>query len=76
MEYINMIIENWDQIVTVVLAVIGAAAAIAAVTPTPKDDKIVGKIQKVFKLIVDTVGMNVGKARNEIITSNPGKQIK
>jgi len=65
MKYIEMIVANWDTIVTVILAVIGAASAIAAVTPTPKDDKIVSKIQTVFKVIVDTVGMNIGKAKNK-----------
>ena len=64
-EAITFIVNNWEQIVTAVLAVIGASASIAAITPTPKDDKIVGKIQKVVKSIVDVVGMNIGKAKNK-----------
>ena len=47
--------------VTIALAVIGAAAAIAAVTPTPVDDGIVRLLRKVL----DIIAMNVGKARNK-----------
>ena len=41
------------------LAVIGAASAVAAATPTQKDDKIVGKIVR----IVDFLALNVGNIR-------------
>lgn len=64
-EVIAFVVENWESIVTAVLAVIGAAASIASITPTPKDDKIISKIQGVVKSIVDVVGMNIGKAKNE-----------
>ncbi len=37
------------------------ASAIAALTPTPKDDTIVGKIYK----IVDWFALNVGKAKDK-----------
>ena len=49
------------EIIEIVLAIIGAAATIAAITPTKRDDEIVGFILK----IVDLVGMNIGNARNK-----------
>ena len=56
----TFITENWANISTVVLAVIGLAATIAALTPTPKDDGIVLVLRK----IVDVIGMNVGNAES------------
>ena len=56
----TFISENWANISTVVLAVIGLAATIAAATPTPKDDSIVSALRK----IVDVIGMNVGHAES------------
>lgn len=56
----TFITENWANISTAVLAVIGAAATIAALTPTPKDDGIVLILRK----IVDVIGMNVGNAES------------
>jgi phage-related protein len=64
-EVIAYIVANYESIVTAVLAVVGAAASIAAITPSPKDDKIIGKIQGVLKSILDVVGMNIGKAKNK-----------
>ena len=39
--------------------VIAAASAIAAVTPTPKDDQLIAKLYK----IIDILAINVGKAK-------------
>lgn len=60
MEYLNQAIENWDTYSVAVLAVMGAAAAIAALTPTPKDDGIVAFLRKV----IDIIGMNILNAKN------------
>lgn len=60
MEYVNMIINNWQVYSVAVFAVMGAAAAIAALTPTPKDDSVVAFLRK----IVDIIGMNIGNAKN------------
>lgn len=43
------------------LAVVGAASAVAAATPTKKDDTIVGTISRV----VDLLALNVGHARRK-----------
>ena len=43
------------------LAVVGAASAVAAATPTKKDDTVVGTIAQV----VDLLALNVGYARRK-----------
>jgi len=58
---INYIIENKEQLFGVVTAVIAAASAIAALTPTPKDDTIIGKAYK----LVDWLALNVFKAKDK-----------
>jgi hypothetical protein len=56
---IEYITENKDQLFGVVTAVIAAASAIAALTPTPKDD---GLIKKIYK-IIDFLALNVFNAK-------------
>ena len=53
--------ENWEAIVAVLTGVIATASAIAALTPTPKDDGIVKKLYK----LVDLLAVNVGKAKDK-----------
>ena len=48
MEFIT---SNWAEIVTVVLAVLGAASAIAKLTPTQADDKVIAAILKVIHAV-------------------------
>ncbi|WP_339833691.1 hypothetical protein [uncultured Parvibaculum sp.] len=43
------------------LAIVGAASAVAAATPTPKDDTLVGKLYRVL----DCLALNVGHAKEE-----------
>lgn len=52
---IEYITENKDQLFGIVTAVIAAASAIAALTPTPKDD---GLIKKIYK-VIDFLALNV-----------------
>ena len=58
---IDYILENNEQLFGVVTAVIAAASAIAALTPTPKDDTFIGKAYK----IVDWLALNVFKAKDK-----------
>lgn len=44
MEAINWVIANWPSILAAILAVVGAASAIAKLTPTKTDDRIVDAI--------------------------------
>ena len=55
------IIENKEALIGIITSVVAVASAIAALTPTPKDDTIVGKIYKV----VDLLALNVGKAKDK-----------
>lgn len=61
MEIITWILENKLDLVHAVTAVVTAASAIAALTPTPKDN---GWIAKAYKL-VDWLALNVGKAKDK-----------
>ena len=56
---IEYITENKDQLFGIVTAVIAAASAIAALTPTPKDD---GLIKKIYK-VIDFRALNVFNAK-------------
>ena len=58
---ISYIIENKEQLFGVVTAVIAAASAIAALTPTPTDDTFIGKAYKV----IDWLALNVFKAKDK-----------
>ena len=58
---IDYILDNKEQLFGVVTAVIAAASAIAALTPTPKDDTIIGKAYK----LIDWLALNVFKAKDK-----------
>jgi hypothetical protein len=61
MDTITWILEHKLDLINAVTAVIAAASAIAAVTPTPKDD---GWAAKAYKLI-DWLALNIGKAKDK-----------
>ena len=54
---INYILENRESLISVATAVVAAASAICALTPTPKDDGIVRKLY----LVLEWAALNVGK---------------
>ena len=58
MEFIK---ENWEGIGIILSAVVAIASAVAAMTPTPKDDGIAKKLYK----LVDLLALNVGKAKEK-----------
>jgi hypothetical protein len=58
---IDYILNNKEQLFGIVTAVIAAASAIAALTPTPKDDTIIGKAYK----LIDWLALNVFKAKDK-----------
>ena len=60
-EIISYLVANVDRILFAVSAVVAAASAVAALTPTPKDDSIVAKAYKVL----DWLALNVGKAKDK-----------
>ena len=58
MQYVQ---ENWEQIVVILTSAVALASAVAALTPTPKDDGIVKKLYK----LIDLLAINVGKAKEK-----------
>ena len=44
---IQYIQENWESILAILSGIVATASAIAALTPTPKDD---GWVKKLYKL--------------------------
>lgn len=57
---ISYILETKEQLFGIVTAIIAVASAIAALTPTPKDDTLVGKAYK----LIDWLALNVFKAKD------------
>ena len=57
----SWIIEHKEAIIGILTGIVAVASAIAALTKTPKDDNIVGKIYKV----IDLLALNVGKAKDK-----------
>jgi hypothetical protein len=60
-EIITYLVSNANDILLALSAVVAAASAIAALTPTPTDDSLVAKAYK----IVDWLALNVGKAKDK-----------
>ncbi len=58
---LERLLANKEAIWLAVSTTVAAAAAIAALTPSPKDDSLVGKLRKV----VDFLGLNWGFAKNK-----------
>ena len=51
--------EHLNQYLEVALAIHAAASAIVALTPTPHDDKIVGKLYR----LIEIAALVIGKAK-------------
>jgi hypothetical protein len=60
-QVITWISTHADQIINALTAIVTGASALAALTPTPKDDSFIGKIYKV----IDFLALNVGKAKDK-----------
>lgn len=60
-DMINWVLAHKGELIGILTSVVAVASAIAALTPTPKDDTIVGKVYKVL----DMLALNVGKAKDK-----------
>jgi hypothetical protein len=60
-DIIAYLVSNVDSIVAALTAIVAAASAVAALTPTPTDDSLVAKAYK----IVDWLALNIGKAKDK-----------
>ena len=59
------------NIISVITGIVCAASIICSLTPTPKDDALIGRLYK----IVEIAALNIGKAKDEA-TTNPIKFVK
>jgi hypothetical protein len=55
------VFEAMPAWLSAVTSVIAAASAVAALTPTPRDDKLLGKLHAVVNLLA----LNIGYAKRE-----------
>lgn len=55
----DFLLAHWDDLLGAITGVVAAASAIAALTPTPKDDGVV----LIMRQIVDFLALNVGGAK-------------
>ena len=63
MEEVSMmtyIMSNWQAWLAAATSVVGSMAIVATLTPNKSDDKIVQKVLS----IINFIGANVGKAKN------------
>jgi len=60
-DIMNWVLAHKSDLVAILTGIISVASAIAALTPTPKDDSI---IKKVYGWI-DMLALNVGKAKDK-----------
>jgi hypothetical protein len=60
-QVITWISAHADQIIGALTSIVTGASALAALTPTPKDDSLIGKIYKV----IDFLALNIGKAKDK-----------
>ena len=60
-DIISYLVSNADNFLVVATAIVAAASAIAALTPTPKDNAVAAKAYKVL----DWLALNIGKAKDK-----------
>ena len=65
MDSVIELASNAPEWLVLITTIISSSAALAALTPTPKDDAAVGKVLKVLFQAVNILGLNVGKAKNK-----------
>jgi|TARA_R100000501_G_C2589174_1_gene89804 hypothetical protein len=51
MKIFEWMMNNWDQLIMIAFALVGAFSAIAKITPTQKDDVIADAILKVINAL-------------------------
>tara|TARA_R100001163_G_C4971520_1_gene131231 strand:+ start:257 stop:442 length:186 start_codon:yes stop_codon:yes gene_type:complete len=61
MDIVSYVMQNWSLITDVVLKVVGAFAVVASMTPNDTDNRAAQMLAD----LVNLLGFNVGKARNE-----------
>ena len=64
MELITLLTTTIPDWLEAILAVLVALNAIAALTPTPKDDKAIGKALGYVRKAIDFLAFNFGNSKN------------
>jgi len=59
MDIINSVMASIPAWLAAIAMVVAGASAIAALTPTKRDDEVIGKIKK----LIDLLALNVGNAK-------------
>ena len=67
-QVISWVAAHSDQIIGALTSIVTGASALAALTPTPKDDTFIGKLYKV----IDFLALNIGKAKDKGAPSEEG----
>ena len=65
MEIITQIANVIPDWLEAIFALVSAASAIAALTPTKKDDKFISKALSVIKKVANLFAINVGNAKTK-----------
>jgi hypothetical protein len=60
-QVITWISAHAEQVINALTAIVTGASALAALTPTPKDDSFLGKLYKAL----DFLALNIGKAKDK-----------
>ena len=60
-ETLDWLVTNKEVLVTIVTLTVTLASLIASLTPTPKDDTLVGKLYG----LLDLLALNVGRAKEK-----------
>ncbi len=60
---ITFVVTNADALMVAGIAVVAAAAAIAKLTPTPKDDAVVSKVQSALLFVQSVLSARKLKLR-------------
>ncbi|MCP1337268.1 hypothetical protein [Futiania mangrovi] len=61
MDTILSLLEAVPAWLTAILGLVSAASAITALTPTPRDDEIAGKLYRVLEVLA----LNIGRAKDQ-----------
>ncbi|MDE1173872.1 MAG: hypothetical protein PW790_09405 [Parvibaculaceae bacterium] len=69
MNLLSFLSADMGQWLNAGLSVVGAASAVAALTPTPKDDAIIGKLYS----LLDFLALNIGYAKDRAPNKTNGK---
>jgi hypothetical protein len=70
MEIFDWILTHKEVLASIVTTIVTLASLVASLTPTPKDDTLVGKAYKV----VDLLALNIGRAKEVNATAVEKKE--